>query len=116
MASLKGERVASDMLKELGLIFLEEVKDKDLKDVTLTACDVTNDLSFAKVYFITKDDKDKKYTERELNKASSYFRTMLADRLDIRHTPEIKFIYDDSIAYGKKIEQIIDKIHEKEHE
>ena len=36
------------------------------------------------------------YTERELNKASAYFRTMLAERLDIRHTPEIKFIYDES--------------------
>jgi len=39
---------------------------------------------------------------------------MLADRLDIRHTPEIKFIYDESIEYGKKIEAIIDSIHEKE--
>lgn len=114
MPSLKGERVASDMLKELGMLFLEEVKDETFKGVTLTACDVTNDLSFAKVYFITNNDEDKKLVEKELNNASSYFRTMLADRLDIRHTPEIRFIYDESIEYGKKIEQIIDSIHEKE--
>ena len=114
MVSLKGERVASDMLKALGEIFLEEVKDETFKNVNLTACEVTNDLSFAKVYFITKDDKDIRRIEKELNNASSYFRTMLADKLDIRHTPEIKFIYDESIAYGKKIEDIIEKIHEKE--
>ena len=114
MTSLKGERVASDMLKALGEIFLEEVKDEKFKDVNLTACEVTNDLSFAKVYFITKDDKAVKIVTRELNNASSYFRTMLADRLDIRHTPEIKFIYDESIAYGQRIESIIEKIHEKE--
>lgn len=114
MASLKGERVASDMLRELGMLMLTEVKDELFKGVTLTACEVTNDLSFAKVYFINNNEAETKIVERELNNASGYFRTMLADRLDIRHTPEIKFIYDESIEYGKKIEAIIDSIHEKE--
>ena len=114
MPSLKGERVASDMLKTLGTLFLEEVKDEKFKGVTLTACDVTNDLSFAKVYFITDNSEDINIVEKELNNASSYFRTMLADRMDIRHTPEIRFVYDKSIDYGKKIESIIDSIHEKE--
>ena len=46
---LKGERVASDLMKELSMILLTEVKDEDLKNVTITYATVTNDLSMAKV-------------------------------------------------------------------
>lgn len=112
--SIKGERVSSDVLRELGMIFLTEVKDENFKGVTLTNADVTNDLSFAKIYFIVNDESKKDLITKELNEASSYFRTMLADRLEIRHTPELKFIYDDSIAYGQRIEEIIEEIHEKD--
>ena len=66
--SLKGERVASDMQKELGNILLLDAKDEDFKHVTITACEVTNDLSFAKVYFTTTDDRVK--VEKDLNNAS----------------------------------------------
>lgn len=111
--NLKGERVASDLIKELSNIFLTEVKDEDLKNVTLTYASVTNDLSFAKVYFTTLDDYKKDKVLRDINNASGYFRSMLAKRLDIRHIPEIRFIYDDSIEYGKKIEEVIKEINEK---
>ncbi|MBQ3142774.1 MAG: 30S ribosome-binding factor RbfA [Bacilli bacterium] len=111
--NLKGERVASDLIKELSNIFLTEVKDEDLKNVTLTYASVTNDLSFAKVYFTTLDDYKKDKVLKDINNASGYFRSMLAKRLDIRHIPEIRFIYDDSIEYGKKIEEVIKEINEK---
>ena len=111
--NLKGERVASDLIKELSNIFLTEVKDEDLKNVTLTYASVTNDLSFAKVYFTTLDDYKKAKVLKDINNASGYFRSMLAKRLDIRHIPEIRFIYDDSIEYGKKIEEVIKEINEK---
>ena len=111
--NLKGERVASDLIKELSNIFLTEVKDEDLKNVTLTYASVTNDLSFAKVYFTTLDDYKKDKVLKDINNASGYFRSMLAKRLDIRHIPEIRFIYDDSMEYGKKIEEVIKEINEK---
>ena len=111
--NLKGERVASDLIKELSNIFLTEVKDEDLKNVTLTYASVTNDLSFAKVYFTTLDDYKKDKVLKDIYNASGYFRSMLAKRLDIRHIPEIRFIYDDSIEYGKKIEEVIKEINEK---
>lgn len=108
---LKGERVASDMIKEISQILLTEIKDEDLKNVTITYATVTNDLSFAKVYFTTLDDHKRDKVIRDMNNASSFFRSELANRLDIRHIPEIKFVYDESIEYGKKIEDIIDKIN-----
>ena len=93
MSSLKGERVSSDMQRELCNILLLEAKDKDFKNVTITDVDVTNDLSFAKIYFTTLDNKEK--VEKDLNNASGFFRSELSKRLDIRHTPELRFIFDD---------------------
>lgn len=111
---LKGERVASDLVKEVSKILLTEIKDEDLKNVTITYATVTNDLSFAKVYFTTLDDDKREKVIKDMNNASSYFRSELAGRLNIRHIPEIKFVYDESIEYGKKIEDIIEKINSEE--
>lgn len=109
--NLKGERVASVIVQELGNILLTEVNDEDLKNVTITYATVTNDLSFAKVYFTTLDDEKRDKVIKDMNNASSYFRTELAKRIDIRHMPEIRFIYDESIEYGSKIEKIIEEIN-----
>ena len=76
--------------------------------------DTTNDLSHAKVYFTVLDEEKKKTTLEALNGAASFIRGKLSERVEIRHTPELKFIYDDSIEYGERIEKIIDKIHENE--
>ena len=109
---LKAERAGSEIQKELGNIILLEAKDEDFKNVVITAVEVSNDLSFAKVYFTTIDNREK--VLHDLNNASGYFRSLLAERLDIRHTPELKFIFDESIEYGQKIEKIIEEIHNKE--
>ena len=109
--NLKGERVASAIVQELGNILLTEVNDEDIKNVTITYATVTNDLSFAKVYFTTLDDEKRDKVIKDMNNASSYFRTELAKRIDIRHMPEIRFIYDESIEYGSKIEKIIEEIN-----
>ena len=101
------------MQRELGNILLLEAKDEDFKHVTITDCDVTNDLSFAKIYFTTTDDREK--VEKDLNNAAGFFRSLLAERLQIRHTPELRFIFDESIEYGRKIEKIIEKLHEEDN-
>ena len=108
---LKGERVASLMVKEISKILLTEVKDEDLKNVTITYATVTNDLSSAKVYFTTLDDEKRDKVIKDMKNASSYFRTELASRLNLRHMPEINFIYDTSIEYGRKIEKIIEEVN-----
>ena len=109
--SIKIERIASNMVKEISYILATEIKDKDIKFVTITDCKVTNDLSFAKVYFTVLDDTKKESTLKALNNASGYIRKVLTDRVDIRHIPELTFVFDESIEYGKKIENIIEKIH-----
>ncbi len=111
---LKGERVASDLMREISKILLTEIKDEDLKNVTITYATVTNDLSFAKVYFTTLDDYKREKVVHDMNGAASFFRSELAGRLNIRHIPELKFVYDNSIEYGQKIENIIEQINNEE--
>ena len=48
---------------------------------------------------------------KDLEEASGYIRGELAERIDIRHTPKLKFVYDESIEYGNKIESIINEIN-----
>lgn len=60
--------------------------------------------------------KEKEKTLEALNNASGFIRKMLADRIEIRHIPELTFIYDESIEYGKRIEQIIENINENKEQ
>ena len=115
MSSIKIERLNHTIQQEISMILQTEIKDEHIKFVTITGVDTTSDLSFSKVYY-TVLDKDKiDSTKEALEKASSFIRTKLAERIDIRHTPELKFIYDTSIAYGEHIEEIIENIHEKDN-
>ena len=112
--SIKTQRIASSIIKELSYILAYEVKDEDIKFVTITDCKLATDLSYAKIY-VTVFDKDKiNTTVKALNDASGFIRKELANRIDIRHTPELNFVYDESIEYGKKIEDIIEKIHNED--
>lgn len=112
--NLKIERLNSTFVKEISYIIATETKDRDIKNACITDCKVTNDLSFAKVYYTVFDKNRLKDTQEALKNASGFLRTKLCERVDIRHTPELIFTYDESIEYGKKIEDIIEKIHKDE--
>ena len=112
MSKLKGERASSDIQREISNIIHEDAKDEDFKNVVITAVECTGDLSFAKVYFTTIDDRQK--VTKDLNNAAGFFRSLLAERLLMRHTPELRFIFDESIEYGAKIERIISDLHKDE--
>lgn len=112
--SIKIERLNSNFVKELSYIISTETKDKDIKNVCITDCKVTNDLSFAKVYYTVFDKNRKKETAEALRNAAGFLRTKLCERIDIRHTPELVFTFDESVEYGENIEHIIQEIHDKE--
>ncbi len=111
--SVKIDRISSNIIKEISYILAYEVKDSDIKFVTVTDCKLSSDLSYAKIYVTVLDDTKRESTMKALNEASGFIRKELADRIEVRHTPELEFIYDESIEYGKKIEDIIEKIHEE---
>lgn len=111
--SIKTERIGNLLMKEISDILQNEVHDADIKFVTITAVKVDTDLSLAQVYctVFNKDNKDK--CLHDLNAAKGFIKTELAKRkLEIRKIPDLRFIYDESIEYGTRIEKIISKINE----
>ena len=113
MSNVKIDRLGSTFVKVISEIISTEIKDENIKFVTITSCDVTIDLSFAKVYFTVLDMDKKKETIKALEKAKSFIRGEISKRIKIRHTPELRFIFDDSIEYGNKIEKLINEINNK---
>lgn len=111
--SVKLDRLNNTFVEKISEIIHDDIKDKDINMVTITDARVTNDLSFLKVYFTSLDD-DKKKVISALNKSSGFIRSKLCEKMQIRKMPEINFVYDESIAYGKKIDDIIERINNHE--
>lgn len=114
MSSIKIQRINSEMVKTISDILANETRDEIMHTITITAVDTSSDLSFAKVYFTSLLDLSKEQLEKEMAEASDFVRRNVAEKLDLRQTPKLKFIYDESIDYGNKIEKIIENIHKKE--
>lgn len=108
--SIKSERGAETIHRELSDILANEVKDHHIKYVTITHVDFSHDFSYAKVYFNLLNKEHKNITLKALEKASGFIRKELSKRIDFRVVPELKFIFDESIEYGMKIEKIIEEI------
>ena len=111
--SIKTDKIGASFIREISNIIQNDIKDPKIKFVTLTGCEVTNDLSFAKVYVTILNDKFKDETLLALNKAANYIEIELSKRVDIRKMPQISFLYDESIEYGKKIEEKLKEINGK---
>lgn len=111
--SVKLERLGNAFVEEISKIINRELNDDSLKFISITYCKITSDLSYAKVYFSTLNE-DKDEVLKTLNKHNKFIRGRLSNCVKIRKMPELNFVYDESIDYGKKIEDIIERIHEDE--
>jgi len=116
MNQIKLKRIGSQIVKEISDILLTEARDKLMHTITITGCDVSGDLGYAKVYFTCVLDIDKKDIEKELEEAAPFIRKVLSDRIEIRHTPKLIFKFDESVEYGNHIESILDRIHGEKNE
>ena len=117
MNSIKQGRISSEIMRELSNIMLLEARDETLKHVTITGCEVTNDLSVARIYYTYMGEENINDVIKNLKVAAPYLRTVLASKItDLRKMPELRFVYDNSVEYGRHIENIIEKIHEDDEE
>ena len=112
MKSLKSKKIGSLITREISSIILEDIKDPHIKFVSITDADVSNDLSFAKVYFTCLNREYKEETEKALNHAANYIELELSKRIEIRKMPQISFHYDTSIEYGEHIEEKLKELKE----
>ncbi|MED3660443.1 30S ribosome-binding factor RbfA [Ureibacillus sp. FSL K6-8385] len=113
--SLRANRVAEQIKKELGDIIGRKLKDPRLGFVTVTDVEVTGDLQQATIYISTLGtDEEREETLKTLERAKGFIRSEIGHRIRLRKTPEITFKFDSSIEYGNKIEQLLRSIKEDE--
>lgn len=108
----KRTHVISEMIqRKLSQIIREEVRDPRLpKLVTISGVTVARDLSHAKIYF-TVLEADPELVALILNNASSYLRTALARSSKQRTVPQLHFVYDASVDYGRRLSRLIDDVN-----
>ena len=109
--SVKNIRVNDEVMRELSNIIRGEVKDPRINPFTsVVAVEVAPDLKTAKAYIsVLGDEKSQADTIAGLKSAEGYIRSRLAKSINLRNTPEIKFILDQSIEYGINMSHKIDE-------
>ncbi len=106
------ERLNSLIRQEISELLQRQVKDPRLENfIAVTEVTTSPDLKYTKVFVsCIASEEEKQKTLNALASASGFFRKELAKRLKLRHVPELSFKWDDSIAQGDRISQLIDKV------
>lgn len=116
--SIKNTRINMEVQRELSQVIRSEIKDPRIHPLTsVVAVEVTPDLKYCKAYIsVLGDEEAGKATIEGLRSAASFVRRELAHRVNLRNTPEIKFILDQSIEYGVNMSKLIDEVTKDLHD
>lgn len=114
--SIKNTRINAEVHRELSQLIRDGVKDPRVSPMTsVVDVEVTPDLQYCKVYVSTLGGGEStKKTIEGLKAAAGYLRRELAARVNLRHTPELQFVADNSIEYGAHMDALIDQISKGE--
>jgi ribosome-binding factor A len=97
--------------EELSEIFRKELKDPCIGFVTLTGVRMTRDLRTARVFISVMGSSDARESAREaLSRATPFLRRALGKRLRLRHTPELLFVYDNTMEQGSRLDALLDSL------
>lgn len=110
--SVKNIRVNAEVMRELSNIIRGEIKDPRISPMTsVVAVEVTPDLKFCKAYIsVLGDEQARKDTYEGLKSAEGYIRKKLASSVNLRNTPQITFVMDQSIEYGVNMSKLINDV------
>ena len=114
--SVKNRRINDEVMKALSEIIRGDLKDPRISPLTsVVAVNVAPDLKTCKVWISVYGDADAgKRTMDGIRSASGFIRGELARRVNLRNTPELTFLFDDSIAYGVAMSKKIDEVTAKD--
>lgn len=113
------DRVGQQIQKEVALILQREIKDPRLGMITVSAVEVSRDLSYAKVFITTLNDHDEEKSKlimKILGEAQGFVRSLLGKRIRARIVPEIKFVMDTSLLEGMRISNLVDQVIRDDNE
>lgn len=110
------DRVADQIRGELGQLLTRDVHDPGIGFITLTRVQVSPDLQQARVYYTVlapsgQEAKTQASSARALERAAPFLRRQIGARLRLRRVPELRFVYDESIAGQDRIEQLLKDLH-----
>lgn len=106
------DRVGDYLLRELAILIQRGLRDPRLGMVSLTAVEVSRDISHARVYFTllgSNTVEEAKPTTDVLNKAAGFLRTALAKEASMRSVPRLRFVFDSSVGRGRDLEALISR-------
>ncbi len=104
-------KVNEELKKEISIVINQELKDPQITGlISVTKVDTTPDLKFARVYVSMINAKSNKGNLSRLKKCSGFIRSMIAKKVNLRITPELVFLFDESIEYGSRIDSILAEI------
>lgn len=111
--SIKNTRINQEVQRELSSLLLREVKDPRIAPMTsISAVEVAPDLKTAKIFVsVLGDDVTKENTMKGVKSAAPFLRSQLAKNLNLRNTPDLRFVLDDSIEYGIRMTNLIESMH-----
>lgn len=117
MPSNRIDRISEEVMRCLSEL-MRTVKDPRISNamISVTHCDVTNDLRWCKAYISILGDYEEKEMMRGLKSASGFLRRELAHKLSLRYTPELVFVIDDSIKVGTHISAILNALPKTQDE
>ena len=110
--SIKNTRINSEVQRELSEIISRELKDPRIHPMTtVISVEVTPDLKYCKAYIsVLGNEEAGKDTIQGLRSAVGFIRTQLARKINLRNTPELTFILDQSIEYGVNMTRLINEV------
>jgi ribosome-binding factor A len=110
---IKGTRVNGEVQKALAEIIREDIKDPRVQMMTsVTGVEVAPDLKTCKVWIsVLGNEKEQQDTIKGLRSAVGFVRSQLAKKVNLRNTPELQFVLDNSIAYGVSMSKLIDEVN-----
>lgn len=117
MARLRVEKVQEAIKNEISKMLLTDVKDPRIQFVTVTGVELTDDMSYAKIFVSLYGPEDKhEETWKALQKALGFMRSEIAKRIRLRFAPTLILQKDTSMEYSAHIESILNKIKQEESE
>ena len=111
MSFRRADKVADLIKVEVSDILLRQINDPQVQGITVTGVRVTDDLRQARIFFVRMGENAcGEETIKGLDRATGFLRRELGKRLRLRHVPELRFIFDESFAYGDRINRLLAEI------
>jgi ribosome-binding factor A len=113
----RSDRVGQQLHEVIATLLLTDVDDPRVQQVQVTAVDVSPDLTIAKVFYVMLDEREPDpRVQTGLERIEGYLKHEISQRLSLRYTPHLQFIYDESIERGRRMDALLSNLDKGDEE